>query len=188
MRDTEAVKLKTPLHKDDILKLRAGTMTLLSGTVYTARDAAHKKFMELLDRGESLPFPIDGAVIYYVGPTPAPAGRIIGSAGPTTSSRMDPFSPRLYSLGLGGTIGKGERSVEVREALIKYKAVYFAATGGVGAMLSRHIKSAEVIAYPELGSEAVMELIVDDFPVIVSIDAYGGDIFEMGRSEFQIVQ
>ena len=188
MKDIEAVKLKTPLSKDNILKLKAGAMVLLSGKVYTARDAAHKKFIELLDSGESFPFPIEGAVIYYVGPTPAPPDRVIGSAGPTTSSRMDKFTPRLYSLGLGGTIGKGERSLEVKEALIKYEAVYFAATGGVGAMLSRYIKSAEVIAYPELGTEAVMELVVEDFPAITAIDAHGGDIFEMGRAEFEVGQ
>ena len=169
--------LKTPLSKQDLAPLKAGDTVLLSGVVYTARDAAHARMMELLDKGEPLPFPIEGAAIYYVGPTPPPPGLPIGSAGPTTSYRMDAYAPRLYALGLAASMGKGKRSAELRAALQKYGGVYLGATGGAAALLARHITAAEVIAYPELGPEAIRRLTVDKFPAIVIYDAHGGDVF-----------
>ncbi len=182
----DVVSLTTPLTDAVIRTLTAGTAVTLSGVVYTARDAAHRRFMELLDRGESLPFDPLGAVVYYVGPTPAAAGRIIGSAGPTTARRMDVFVERLSALGVKGTIGKGDRSPEVREALMKHTAVYFAATGGVGALLSRSITSARVVAFADLGPEAVAELVFEDFPAVVAIDCLGNDIFIEGRKRHRI--
>lgn len=169
--------LTTPLQDADVAKLRAGDVVKLTGTIYTARDAAHKKLMELLDKGEKLPFELKGAVVYYVGPSPAPAGRPIGSAGPTTSYRMDSYAPRLHSLGLKATIGKGKRSDEVKAALRKHKAVYFGATGGAGALLSQRIKAATVIAYEDLGPEAIRELTVEEFPLLVINDAKGGELY-----------
>jgi fumarate hydratase subunit beta len=172
------LKIETPLTEETIESLKAGDMVLINGYVYTARDAAHKRLVELINDDAPLPFNIKGQVIYYVGPTPAPPGRVIGSAGPTTSSRMDSYTPLLLSLGLKGMIGKGQRSEQVRQAIQKYKAVYFLATGGAGALLSRHIVSAEEIAFPELGPESVKKLLLKDFPVIVAIDCHGGDIFK----------
>ena len=172
------LKIETPLTEETIESLKAGDIVLINGYVYTARDAAHKRLVELINDDAPLPFNIRGQVIYYVGPTPAPPGRVIGSAGPTTSSRMDSYTPLLLSLGLKGMIGKGQRSEEVRQAIQKYKAVYFLATGGAGAFLSRHIVSAEEIAFPELGPESVKKLLLKDFPVIVAIDCHGGDIFK----------
>ncbi len=171
-------KIETPLTDEIVLSLKAGDIVSISGYVYTARDAAHKKIVELINNSQPLPFDIKGQVIYYVGPTPAPPGKVIGSAGPTTSSRMDSYTPLLISLGLKGMIGKGGRSQEVKEAMKKYKAVYFLATGGAGALLSRHIVEATEIAFPELGPESIKRLLLRDFPVIVAIDCYGGDIFE----------
>lgn len=171
-------KLTTPLTDEDILKLKAGDVVYISGTIYTARDAAHKRLIEALSRGESLPFPIKGSVIYYVGPTPPPPGRPIGSAGPTTSYRMDPYAPTLYELGLKATIGKGKRSDEVKKALEEYRGVYLGATGGAGALLSQRIKAAKVIAYEDLGPEAIRELIVEDFPTVVINDAYGNELYK----------
>lgn len=150
---------------------------LITGVLYTARDMAHRRMLEALERGESLPFDPEGQVLYYVGPTPPRPGFPIGSAGPTTSSRMDPYTPRLLSLGLRGTIGKGERGEEVAEALRRYGAVYFAAVGGAGALLARHVKRAELIAYPDLGPEAVCQLYVEGFPALVAQDTYGGNIY-----------
>lgn len=170
-------KLQTPLTDEDILKLKVGDKVLLSGIIYTARDAAHKRLMSALERGEELPFPVEGAVIYYVGPSPAPPGRVIGSAGPTTSYRMDSYAPRLHKLGVKATIGKGKRSKEVKEALQKYKAVYFGATGGAGALLSQCIRRAKVIAYEDLGPEAIRALQVEDFPLLVVNDAYGNELY-----------
>ncbi|MBT8762988.1 Fe-S-containing hydro-lyase [Desulfohalobiaceae bacterium Ax17] len=170
-------KLQTPLTDEDILQLKAGDKVLLSGVVYTARDAAHKRLIQALDRGDKLPFPLEGAVIYYVGPSPAPPGRPIGSAGPTSSYRMDTYAPRLYGLGVKATIGKGKRSEEVKEALKEYKAVYFGATGGAGALLSKCIVQAKVIAYEELGPEAIRVLKVENFPLLVVNDAYGGELY-----------
>ncbi len=177
-------------------KLCVGDRVLLSGTVYTARDAAHKKLFSLLDSGLALPFDIKDAVIYYAGPTPArPALGIttpghddvkIGSCGPTTSSRMDAFAPRLYDLGLAATIGKGERSSTVAEALIRNRAAYLCAVGGAGALISRHIKDAEEIAFPELGCESIKKLTVEDMPLIVALDCFGGDLFKEGREEYKL--
>ncbi len=169
--------LHTPLNEETARMLRAGDLVLLSGTIYTARDAAHKRLMELLHRGEPLPFPLEGAVLYYVGPTPAPPGRPIGSAGPTTSYRMDAYAPQLYALGVRATIGKGRRNQAVRDALAHYGGVYFGATGGAGALLSRCITNAQVIAFEDLGPEAVRQLEVHEFPVLVINDSVGGELY-----------
>jgi fumarate hydratase subunit beta len=170
-------KLTTPLKEDDIIKLRAGDIVLISGKIYTARDAAHKRLIEAINRGDELPFPIEGSVIYYVGPTPPPPNRAIGSAGPTTSYRMDPYAPILYKLGLKASIGKGKRSEEVKKAMQEYKGVYLGATGGAGALLSQRIKEARIIAHEDLGPEAIRELIVEDFPTLVINDVYGGELY-----------
>ena len=175
------IKLKTPLTDEVVRGLKAGDEVEISGIVYSARDAAHKRLCELIDRGEKLPIELFGQVIYFVGPTPAGPGRVIGSAGPTTSSRMDAFSPKLVERGLKGMIGKGYRGDEVREALKKYCAVHFAAIGGAGALLSEHIVSSEVVAYEELGTEAIGRLEFKDFPAIVAYDAHGGDVYEEAR-------
>ncbi len=178
--------LTTPLSKEDVKKLKAGDVVYLSGTIYTARDAAHKRLVELLEKGEELPFPIEGSVIYFVGPTPPKPGEPIGSAGPTTSYRMDSYSPTMLKHGSRGMIGKGKRNQEVKDACVKYGGVYFGATGGAGALLGKKIKSAKVIAYPELGPEAVRELEVEDFPVTVINDTYGNDLYQMGREKFEV--
>lgn len=181
-----AKKITLPL-TDEILKdLRAGDNLLLTGVIYVARDAAHKRMIEALDQGKPLPFDIKGATIYYMGPSPARPGRVIGSAGPTTSGRMDPYTPRLIAEGLKGMIGKGQRSQAVKDAMVKYKAVYLGAIGGAGAIISKSIKKAEVIAYEELGAEAVRRLEVEDFPVTVINDIYGGDLYEEGRAKYQV--
>jgi fumarate hydratase subunit beta len=179
-------KLMLPFTDEVIASLRTGDSLLLTGVIYTARDAAHKRMVEALDRGESLPFDIRGQTLYYVGPSPAPPGRAIGAAGPTTSSRMDVYTPPLLAAGLKAIIGKGERSKEVKAAMRKYGAVYLAAVGGAGAILSRSIVRAEVIAYDELGPEAVMRLEVRDFPVTVINDLYGGDLYVEGKARFRI--
>ena len=158
---------------------------LLSGVIYTARDAAHKRLVQALNNGESLPFDLSGQTIYYCGPTPARPGQVIGSAGPTTSMRMDAYTPQLLAAGVKAMIGKGSRSLAVREAIRTYKAVYLAAVGGIGALLARCIKEAEVIAYEDLGAEAIMRLRVADFPAIVANDIYGKDLFEQGRAEYR---
>ncbi len=173
--------LQTPLTDQDVLKLHSGDVVLLSGVLYTARDAAHKKLIQTLDQGLELPFDLQGAVIYYVGPTPAPPGRPIGSAGPTTSYRMDAYAPRLHAQGLKASIGKGKRGQEVKKALQEYCAVYLGATGGAGALLSQRVLQAEVLAYPELGPEAVHKLKVQDFPTLVVNDAYGGELYAEPR-------
>lgn len=165
-------------------KLRAGDKVLLSGYIYTARDAAHKRFDAMLDNGEKLPVDIDGAVIYYAGPTPAPEGKPIGSCGPTTSGRMDRFAPRLLDLGLCGMIGKGERSEDVRNAVVRNGAVYFCAIGGAGALAASCVKSCEVVAFDDLGCESVKRLLVEKFPVTVADDCQGGDIFSQGRADY----
>jgi fumarate hydratase subunit beta len=170
-------KLNTPLADEDIEQLRAGDVVFLSGTIYSARDAAHKKLVDLLDAGEELPFDLQGAAIYYVGPSPAPPGRPIGSAGPTTSYRMDTYAPRLHSLGMKASIGKGKRSDEVKEAMQKYKGVYFGATGGAGALLSNSIVESTVIAFEELGPEAIRAMKVKDFPLLVINDCSGGELY-----------
>lgn len=170
-------ELTTPLQDSDVAQLQAGDVVKLTGIIYTARDAAHKRLVAQLDNGDDLPFALEGAVIYYVGPTPPPPGRPIGSAGPTTSYRMDTFAPRLHSLGVKASIGKGKRSTEVCESLQKYTGVYFGATGGAGALLSQCITDAEIIAYEDLGPEAIRKLVVQDFPLLVVNDAHGNELY-----------
>lgn len=169
--------LTTPLSDADVEKLRTGDLVFISGRVYTARDAAHKRLVESLDKDGNLPFDLKGALVYYVGPSPAPPGRPIGAAGPTTSYRMDAYAPRLHSLGLKGSIGKGKRNDAVKAALKEYKAVYLGATGGAGALLSQRITDARVIAYEDLGPEAIRELTVEEFPLLVINDCYGGELY-----------
>jgi fumarate hydratase subunit beta len=178
--------LTTPLESEDIVKLKCGDVVNLTGTIYTARDAAHKKIVYLLEEGKELPFDLKGSVIYFVGPTPPKPGDPIGSAGPTTSYRMDNYSPTLIKAGNRGMIGKGRRNQAVKDACKEHKAVYFGATGGAGALLGKLIISSKVIAYPELGPEAIRELEVKDFPVTVVNDSYGGDLYEEGRREFEV--
>jgi fumarate hydratase subunit beta len=174
-------RVQLPLTAEEAASLRAGDLVTLSGTVYTARDAAHRRMDEALDRGEPLPFPLAGQAIYYMGPSPARPGRVIGSAGPTTASRMDRYTPRLLDLGLRAMIGKGRRSPEVVAAMVRRGAVYFAAVGGAGALLSRCIRSARVVAYEDLGPEAVRALVLEDFPAVVAIDARGRDLYDRPR-------
>lgn len=169
--------LTTPLTEDVVRGLNTGDVIFLTGTIYTGRDAAHKRLCDTLDRGEALPFELEGSVIYYVGPSPAPEGHPIGAAGPTTSYRMDTYAPRLHSLGLRASIGKGRRNQAVRDALTEHGAVYFGATGGAGALLAQRIQAAEVIAYPDLGPEAIRKLTVKDFPLLVINDAHGGELY-----------
>lgn len=173
--------------REKCTELKAGDSLMLSGTIYTARDAAHKRIFSILDNGGKLPFDLNGAVIYYAGPTPAKKGQVIGSCGPTTSGRMDAFTPRLLSLGLAGMIGKGERNEDVANAIVKNKSVYFCAVGGAGALAAKSVKSCEVIAFEELGCESVKRLEIKDFPVIVAIDCLGGNIFKSGREKYKIV-
>ena len=171
-------KIKLPLTDEIIGSLQAGDMVYLTGTVYSARDAAHKRLIEALEAGKELPFDMIGQTIYYLGPTPAREGQVIGSAGPTTSSRMDKYTPALLERGLKGMIGKGKRSPEVIQSMIGHHAVYFAAIGGAGALLSRQIKKSRVIAYEDLGTEAIREMYVEDFPVIVVIDSRGTNLYD----------
>jgi len=173
----EPIRIDTPLDDAAIERLHAGDRVLLNGVIYTARDAAHKRLFDLLQAGKPLPVDLRGQVIYYVGPTPAKPGHVIGSAGPTTSGRMDAYAPALIAQGLKGMIGKGQRNKDVRNAMIEHKAVYFGATGGAAALLSRKIVKAEVIAYEDLGAEAIYRLEVRDFPVIVINDIYGEDLY-----------
>lgn len=179
--EIDASELKARAHE-----LKCGDKILLSGIVYTSRDAAHKRIMSLISEGRELPYPIENAVIYYAGPTPAPEGKPIGSCGPTTSGRMDRFAPKLLDMGLGGMIGKGERSQEVRDAIVRNKAVYLCAVGGAGALACNCIKSCEVIAFDDLGCESVKRLYVEKFPLIVANDCFGGDIFELGRAQYAV--
>lgn len=181
---SEAIRLKTPLSDVDVEKLKSGDKVLLNGVIYTGRDAAHKRLLDLIKEGKPLPIDIKGQVIYYVGPAPAKPGQVIGSAGPTTSGRMDAYSPKLMEMGLKGMIGKGMRKKEVVEAMKKYKAVYFAATGGAGALLAKAIKKAEVVAYEDLGPEAINRLEVEDFPVTVVNDTKGNDLYEEGARKY----
>jgi fumarate hydratase subunit beta len=183
---SKTVYLTTPLTDAMVSSLEIGDKVFLNGVIYSARDAAHKRLIDLLDKGKPLPFDLRGQVIYYVGPSPAKPGRVIGAAGPTTSYRMDPFAPRLMELGLKGMIGKGKRASAVKEAMIKYKAVYWGATGGAGALISRAIKAAEVIAYEELGPEAIRRLTVENFPVVVINDTAGGDLYEEGLRQYRV--
>jgi len=174
---TDIIELDLPLDEESVCALRAGNVVHLSGPLYTARDAAHQRMLALIEAGEPLPFDLEGQVIYYCGPTPAPPGRPIGAAGPTTSYRMDDFAPELYRLGLRGTIGKGNRSAHVRQALRRFRGVYFVAVGGAGALLGDRVVSAEIVAWPELGPEAVRRLVVERFPAIVGYDCVGGTAF-----------
>ena len=171
-------KIQVPISKEDAKSLKAGDYVYLTGTIYTARDAAHKRMQEALDKGNELPFDVAGNVIYYMGPSPAREGRPIGSAGPTTASRMDKYTPRLLDMGLGAMIGKGKRSQAVIDAVIRNGSVYFAAIGGAGTLLSQRILKSEVIAYDDLGAEAIRKLEIKDFPVVVVIDSEGNNLYE----------
>lgn len=179
-----AIHITNPISEQELLKLKAGDRVLLSGTIYTARDAAHKRMFEALQNGEDLPFDVAGQTIYYVGPTPAKPGAVIGSAGPTTSGRMDKYTPVLLDLGLKGMIGKGYRSEEVIESMKKNKAVYFAAIGGSGALIAKTIQSVEVVAYEDLGPEAIYKLTISNFPAVVIIDSEGNDWYKIGKQQF----
>lgn len=179
--------LKTPLSDKEVEGLHSGDKVLITGFIYTARDAAHKRLIELIDKGQDLPFDIKGQVIYYVGPTPPKPGKPIGSAGPTTSYRMDTYTVKLLEKGLKATIGKGNRTPPVIEAMKKHKAVYLAAVGGAGALISKTIKKAEIIAYEDLGPEAIRKLHVEDFPAVVVNDVYGSDLYEIGVKKYRKV-
>ncbi len=180
--------IQTPLTKEKVKDLQAGDYVYITGTIYTARDAAHKRMMEWLDEGKELPFDMADQIIYYLGPTPNREGQVIGSAGPTTSSRMDKYSPRLLDMGLTGMIGKGKRSEEVISSMKKNTAVYFAAVGGAGALLSQCIKKSEVIAYDDLGTEAVRRLYVENLPVITVIDCQGNNMYETAAGEYRTIE
>lgn len=176
--------MQSPISEEDAGRLRAGDYVYLTGVVYSARDAAHKRMKEALDQGKDLPIELKNNVIYYMGPSPAREGRPIGSAGPTTASRMDKYTPQLLDLGLKGMIGKGKRTQEVKEAMIRNGAVYFAAVGGAGALLSKCIVNSQVIAYEDLGTEAIRRLEIKDFPVIVAMDSQGNNLYETAVSEY----
>jgi len=183
---TEYIELKTPISNSTIEKLKAGDKVRISGVLYTARDAAHKRLIEMVEAGNNLPFDVKGQLLYYVGPTPAKPGQVIGSAGPTTSYRMDTYAPTLIKMGLKGTIGKGGRSKEVQEAMKQYKAVYFAAVGGAAALIAKTIKKVEIIAFDDLGTEAIRKMEVENFPAIVVNDTKGGDLYNIGREKYKI--
>ena len=176
--------LTTPATREDLAPLKAGDTVLLSGVVYTARDAAHNRLMELLDKGEPLPFPVEGSALYYVGPTPERPGEVIGSAGPTTSGRMDAYSPRLLDLGQAIMIGKGARNQAVKDAVVRNGAVYLAALGGAGALMAASVKKLEIICWEDLGCEAVRRLEVEDMPLTVILDAHGGDLYQSGPAAY----
>jgi len=178
-------EIESPLSPEVVLQLRAGDQVLLSGIIFSARDAAHKRLVEALEKSMPLPIPLAGQTIYYMGPSPAPPGWVIGAAGPTTSGRMDVYTPRLLAAGLRAMIGKGSRSKEVREAIVRHKAVYFAALGGAGALISKTIKEAETIAYDDLGPEAIRRLRVEMLPLIVINDVIGGDLYESGKAKYR---
>ena len=179
------VRLMPPLNDDDVRQLKIGDHVLITGTIYTARDAAHNRMVQSLDKGEPLPIDVTGQMLYYVGPTPTRPGRIAGAVGPTTSMRMDPFTPRLLEAGMKACMGKGNRGPEVQEALKKYTGVYLMAVGGAGAMLSQFVKSLEVIAYQDLGTESIKKLVVEDFPAVVMDDCEGRDLLMEGRKQFR---
>ena len=183
---TKYIDLKTPLGNSTIEKLKAGDKVRISGVLYTARDAAHKRLIEMVESGKDLPFDVKGQLLYYVGPTPAKPGQVIGSAGPTTSYRMDTYAPTLIKMGLKGTIGKGSRSIDVIEAMKMYKAVYFAAVGGAAALIAKTIKKVEIIAFDDLGTEAIRKMEVENFPAIVVNDTKGGDLYNIGRGKYKI--
>lgn len=177
--------ITAPISEEDAKNLKSGDYVYITGTIYTARDAAHKRMQETLEKGEPLPLPLENNIIYYMGPSPARVGRCIGSAGPTTASRMDKYAPTLLDLGLKGMIGKGKRSEAVKQGIVRNNAVYFAAVGGAGALLSKSIVKSEVVAYDDLGTEAIRKLEVKDFPVIVVIDSEGNDLYETAILEYQ---
>lgn len=183
---SEPIRIKAPLDESQVRKLRAGDRVLISGTVYTARDAAHKRLVQALEAGEKLPLDLDGQIIYYVGPCPAKPGQALGSCGPTTSGRMDPYAPTLIAKGLRGMIGKGSRAPAVVEAMKKHGAVYFAAIGGAGALAAKTVRKSEMVAYEDLGPEAIRRLEVADFPAVVCIDAEGNDLYESGKARYRI--
>ena len=178
------MQIQLPMSKETARSLKAGDRCLLSGVIYTARDAAHKRLCEAVEEGEKLPFHIENATIYFVGPAPAKPGQVIGSAGPTTSYRMDAYSPTLISLGLNGMIGKGKRGETVKRAMMEHGCVYFGAIGGCGALLAKCIQKAEVVAYPDLGTEAVHRLEIKDFPVVVVMDSFGNNLYEKGPKAY----
>ena len=180
------IKINTPLTEEVVVSLKSGDNVVISGTLYTARDAAHKRLVNLIEKGEDLPMEIKGQIIYYVGPAPAKPGRALGSAGPTTSYRMDSYAPTLMECGLKGMIGKGSRSQDVKDAMVKYKAIYFAAIGGAGALLSKCVKASEIVAYEDLGPEAIRKLTVQDFPAVVVNDTFGNDLYEQGVKQYKI--
>jgi len=182
---SEPIRIKPPLSDQDVERLKIGDRVLINGIIYTGRDAAHRRLFDLLKEGKNLPFDLKGQIIYYVGPTPAKPGQVFGSAGPTTSYRMDAYSPSLIERGLKGMIGKGMRSDAVKEAMKKYKAVYFAATGGAGALLAKRVKKAEIVAYEDLGPEAIRRLEVQDLPVIVVNDVRGNDLYIEGEKKYR---
>lgn len=181
----EPIRIKTPLTDEDVVKLKIGDSVLITGKILTGRDSAHKRLFDLATKGEPLPVDIKGQLIYYVGPAPAKEGYVIGPAGPTTSGRMDPYAPLLMKMGLKGMIGKGVRSKDVKDAMKQYKAVYLAATGGAAALIAKNIKAVRIIAYDDLGPEAIRELEVVDFPVIVANDTHGGDLYEEGVRKYK---
>ena len=178
------IRIETPFLKEKALPLRAGDVVLLSGTLYTARDAAHARLVELVEKGEALPFDIENAIVYYVGPTPAMPGKVIGSCGPTTSYRMDVYSPKLMDLGLRGMIGKGKRSIEVIDSIKKNGAVYFGAIGGAAALIAKCVTACETVCYEDLGAEAIRKLTVKDFPLTVVIDSQGNNLYEIGVANY----
>lgn len=180
------IQINTPLTREKCSALKAGDMVEITGIVYTARDAAHQKLIELIEAQKPLPFDLRDQIIYYAGPCPAPEGRIIGSAGPTTSGRMDKYAPRLIELGLTGMIGKGQRNHAVIEAMKKHGAVYFGATGGAGALISKCVTASELVAFEELGTEAIRKLTVVNFPVVVVIDSFGNNLYETGRKQYSV--
>ncbi len=180
------MKIKTPINEKTIKSLKAGEMIYLTGTIFTGRDAAHKRLVELLDKGEKLPVDLRGQTIYYVGPAPKKPGEVIGSAGPTSSYRMDPYSPKMMEYGLKVMIGKGSRSDEFIEEMIKHESVYLQAVGGLGALLAQTVKKAEVVAFPELGAEAIYKLEVEDFPVVVTYDTHGGNLINEGVNKYKV--
>ncbi len=181
----DAINITSPLEEEVVEKLKVGDRVLISGIAYAARDAAHRRLVQAIDKSEKLPFSLEGQTLYYLGPSPARPGQIIGSAGPTTSSRMDIYTPPLLAIGLRAMIGKGSRSEEIKEAIKKHRAVYFVTIGGAGALLSKAIKKAKVIAYPELATEAIIRLELEGFPAIVANDISGGDLFVQGRASYR---
>lgn len=181
----ETLSINTPLTDETLKNLKTGDRVLISGIIYSARDAAHKRLVALIHKGQKLPFEIKGQIVYYVGPTPSGPGMVIGSAGPTSAYRMDPYAPILIAKGLKGMIGKGVRNQDVKEAIKRYQAVYFAATGGAGALISKAIKRTDIVAYEDLGTEAIRRMQVKDFPAIVVNDIYGNDLYEEGRNRYK---